>query len=159
MYLTLLIVIDNNTKSRLVAQCLSEDETIESYEWFLDCLLQTTNNNPPTCLFSDADPALINAVASKLPETHHFLCIFHIQENLRKNLSSKLGQSYKTFYKDFLHARNSLFEEDFHRRWTRLIENYPMTQEYLNRSLNNCYQTWARCYQIKYFTAGIQSTQ
>ncbi|PKY60795.1 hypothetical protein RhiirA4_431379 [Rhizophagus irregularis] len=47
MYLTFLVVIDNNTKSRLVAQCLSEDETIKSYEWFFDCFLQATNDNPP----------------------------------------------------------------------------------------------------------------
>ncbi|PKY30732.1 hypothetical protein RhiirB3_447968 [Rhizophagus irregularis] len=53
MYLTLLVVIDNNTKSRLVAQCLSKDET--------------TKNS-----------ALINAVSSKFPETHHYLYIFHI---------------------------------------------------------------------------------
>ncbi|PKK58010.1 hypothetical protein RhiirC2_797003 [Rhizophagus irregularis] len=61
MYLTFLVIIDNNTKSHLVAQCLSEDETIESYEWFLDCFLQATNDNPPVCLFSDADPALGHA--------------------------------------------------------------------------------------------------
>ncbi|CAB4484277.1 unnamed protein product [Rhizophagus irregularis] len=133
-------IVDNNTKSRLVAQCLSEDETIESYEWFLDCLLQTTNNNPPTCLFSDADPALINAVTSKFSESHHFLCIFHIQENLRKNLAGKLGKEYQSFYKEFLHTQNSLFVNDFHRRWTRLLEKYPQTQEYLNRTLNNCHQ-------------------
>lgn len=159
MYLTLLVVVDNNTKSRLVAQCLSEDETVDSYEWFLDCLLQTTNNTPPVCLFSDADPALLNAVASKFPETHHFLCIFHIQENLRKNLAGKLGKEYQSFYKEFLHTRNSTFVNDFHRRWTRLLEKYPQTQEYLNRTLNNCYQSWARCHQIKSFTAGVQSTQ
>ena len=155
MYLTLLIVVDNNTKSHLVTQCLSEDETIESYEWFFDCLLQTTNNNPPVCLFSDADPA----VASKFPETHHFLCIFHIQENLQKNLAGKLGKEYQSFYKEFLHTRNSSFADDFYRRWIRLLEKYPQAQEYLNRSLNNCHHAWARCYQIKSFTAGIQSTQ
>lgn len=32
MYLTLLVIIDNNTKSRLVAQCLSKDETTKSYK-------------------------------------------------------------------------------------------------------------------------------
>ncbi|CAB4473727.1 unnamed protein product [Rhizophagus irregularis] len=159
MYLTFLVVIDNNTKSRLVAQCLSEDETIESYEWFLDCFLQATNDNPPVCLFSDADPALTNAIALKLPRTHHFLCIFHIQENLRKNLAGKLGKEYQTFYKEFLHTRNSLFLDDFSHRWTRLLEKYPQTQEYLNRTLNNCCQAWAKCYQVKHFTAGIQSTQ
>jgi hypothetical protein len=159
MYLTMLIVVDNNTKSRLVAQCLSEDETVESYEWFLNCVLRATNQISPTCIFSDADPALMKAIASKMPNTHHFHCIFHIQENLRKNLASKLGQDYNSFYKDFLHARNSLFEDDFRRRWTRLIENYPLAQDYLNRTLNTCYRSWARCYQLKDFTAGIQSTQ
>ena len=29
MYLTLLVVVNNNTKSRFVAQCLSEDEIIK----------------------------------------------------------------------------------------------------------------------------------
>ncbi|PKK58009.1 hypothetical protein RhiirC2_671039, partial [Rhizophagus irregularis] len=94
-----------------------------------------------------------------LPRTHHFLCIFHIQENLRKNLAGKLGKEYQTFYKEFLHTRNSLFLDDFSRRWTRLLEKYPQTQEYLNRTLNNCCQAWAKCYQVKHFTAGIQSTQ
>jgi hypothetical protein len=155
----LLVVIDNNTKSRLIAQCLSEDETTESYEWFLDCIFKATNNNPPVCLFSDADPTLINAVSSKFPKTHHYFCIFHIQENLRKNLAGKLGKEYQSFYKEFLYTRNSSFVDDFHRCWIWLLEKYPQTQEYLNRTLNNCYQTWARCYQIKSFTAGIQSIQ
>jgi hypothetical protein len=88
MYLTLLVAVDNNIKSYLVAQYLSEDKTIESYEWFLDYLLQATNNILLICLFSNADLILINAVTSKLPKTHYFLCIFHIQENLRKNLVS-----------------------------------------------------------------------
>ncbi len=83
---------------------MSEDETVESYEWFLDCVLHATNYILPICLFSDSDPALMKAVMSKIPNIHHFLCIFHIQENLRKNLASKLGQDYKSFYKDFLHA-------------------------------------------------------
>ncbi|CAI2170949.1 7172_t:CDS:2 [Funneliformis geosporum] len=66
MYLTLLVVIDNNTKSCLVAQYLSEDETIKSYEWFLGCIFQVTNSILPVYLFSDADPTLINAIVSKM---------------------------------------------------------------------------------------------
>ncbi|UZO09723.1 uncharacterized protein OCT59_029938 [Rhizophagus irregularis] len=54
---------------------------------------------------------------------------------------------------------NSLFLDDFSHRWTRLLEKYPQTQEYFNRTLNNCCQAWAKCYQVKHFMAGIQSTQ
>src|SRR5688572_18090525 len=118
MYLTMLIIVNNNTKSCLVTQCLLEDEIVESYEWFLDCILYATNQISPICLFSDADPALIKAIASKISNTYHFHCIFHIQKNLQKNLTNKLGQDYKSFYKDFLHAQNSLFEDDFHHHWT-----------------------------------------
>jgi MULE transposase domain len=71
--LALLVVVDNNTKSRLLAQYLLEDETTESYEWYIDCIIQATNNIAPICLFSDADPALMNAISSKIPTTHHFL--------------------------------------------------------------------------------------
>lgn len=78
-------MINNNTKSRFVAQYLSEDEIIENYEWFLDCLLQATNNNPPICLFSDADPALINTIMSKLPRTHHFFVSFTYKKIYEKN--------------------------------------------------------------------------
>src|ERR1043166_7111694 len=72
MYLTMLIVVDNNTKNRLVAQCLSEDETVESYKWFLDCILHATDYISPICLFSDADLALMKVIASKIPNIHHF---------------------------------------------------------------------------------------
>jgi hypothetical protein len=163
MYLTLLITVDN-TKSHL-ACCSMFIKRWNNWKLqvVFDCLLQTTNNIPPICLFLDADPALINAVAwlaSKLPRTHYFLCIvFHIQENLWKNLASKLGQEYQPFYKEFLHTWNSLFSSEFYHRWTQLLEKYSQTQEYFNWTLNNYCQAWAKYYQIKYFTAGIQNTQ
>ncbi|CAG8707590.1 19638_t:CDS:2, partial [Gigaspora rosea] len=58
-----------------------------------------------------------------MPTAHHFLCLFHIQENLRKNLRCKLAQ------------------------------------DCLNHTLQHCFKAWAKYYQVKYFTAGIQSTQ
>src|SRR5260364_238608 len=112
-----------------------------------------------SCLFSNAKPALISAISLKLSKMHHFLCAFHIQENICKNLRSKLSGHYDKFYKEFLHTRNSTFEEDFHRRWLRLLDKYPQTNNYFNRTLQGCIRLWARCYQLKCFTAGAQSTQ
>ena len=37
MPLSLFLVVDNNTKSQLVAQVLVSDETVESYKWILEC--------------------------------------------------------------------------------------------------------------------------
>ncbi|CAI2193013.1 1974_t:CDS:2 [Funneliformis geosporum] len=41
------VVVDNNTKSCLIVQCLFEDETIENYKWFLGFILQATNSISP----------------------------------------------------------------------------------------------------------------
>ncbi|CAG8753034.1 1630_t:CDS:2 [Cetraspora pellucida] len=54
---------------------------------------------------------------------------------------------------------NSTFENDFYRRWSCLLEKYPQTQDYFNRTLQGCVKSWARFYQLKFFTAGVQSTQ
>ncbi|CAG8486451.1 1863_t:CDS:2, partial [Scutellospora calospora] len=159
MYLTLLVVVDNNIRTWLVAQSLSDDETTESYEWFFECLKNAIHNISPAVLFSDTKPALISAVALKLPEMHHFLCAFHIQENICKNLRSKLGRNFDEFYKEFLHMHNSTFEEDFFRKWSHLLNKYPQAQDYFNRALQGCIKLWTHCYQLKVFIAGIQSTQ
>ena len=72
MYLNLLVVIYNNTKIRLVCQGLSEDETSGSYQWFFQCLRDAIGNLAPQVLFSDSEPALINAVSIIIPENKAF---------------------------------------------------------------------------------------
>jgi hypothetical protein len=66
-----------------VAAAILEDETEAIYVWVLQ-ELKNSCNITPTVLYSDVDPALISAVKKIYPETHHFLCIFHIDLNLRK---------------------------------------------------------------------------
>ena len=100
--------------------------------------MSATCNILPITLFSDADPTLSSAIILKLPITQHFLCIFHIQENIRKNLRSKLGKQFDEFYKEFLYARNSSFGEEFHMRWSQLLSKYPQTQDYFKRTLQGC---------------------
>ncbi|CAG8774996.1 19182_t:CDS:2, partial [Gigaspora rosea] len=69
MYLTLLVVVDSNTKSWLVAQCLSENETVDSHEWFLECILKLTNGISPVqnLLDNEAKWAWHNKYLQSLP--------------------------------------------------------------------------------------------
>jgi hypothetical protein len=47
MYLSLMIVVDNHTRSRMVATAVVSDETKETYQWILECLLRATNGFAP----------------------------------------------------------------------------------------------------------------
>src|SRR5262245_13751093 len=67
--------------------------------------------------------------------TYPVHCIFHIGENLPKNTKSKLSNQYEDFVRDFYICRNSLCEDLFDKRWSKLIEKYPSVKDYLMRTL------------------------
>jgi hypothetical protein len=157
MPLSLFLVVDNNTKSRLVAQALVSDETVESYKWILECTKNATMTEP-LVFVTDADPAMDAAIAQIYETTYSVHCIYHISENLPKNVKSKLGDQYENFVQSFFSCRNSLSEELFYGRWSKLIEKYPSIKDYLMRALYPSRQAWARAFTSKIFTAGIQTT-
>jgi hypothetical protein len=109
MPLSLFLVVDNNTKSRLVAQALVSDESVESYKWILECTKKATMTEP-LVFVTDADPAMDAAITQIYETTHPIHCIFHISENLPKNVKSKLSDQYKSFVQSFFSCRNSLCE-------------------------------------------------
>jgi hypothetical protein len=97
MYLSLMIVVDNYTRFRMVAMAVVSDETKETYQWILECLLRATNGLAPRVLFTDADAAMVAAIHEILPSTKHNYCIWHIRKNLEKNLKGKLCDKYSDF--------------------------------------------------------------
>ncbi|CAG8667038.1 13330_t:CDS:1, partial [Ambispora gerdemannii] len=53
--LSLFFVVNNNTRSCLVAQALVSDETTEFYKWILECTKKATMIEPLVFIM-DADP-------------------------------------------------------------------------------------------------------
>src|ERR1044072_6999876 len=82
MALSLFVGIDNNFKTRVLAQALTKYETQADYNWILQCTLKATNNLSPVVLYTDGDPAMLAA--------RHLLCIYHITENVKKKAKSML---------------------------------------------------------------------
>src|SRR5947207_2576450 len=124
MPLSLFLIVDNNTRSRLVAQALISDETTESYKWILECTKKATMVEP-LVFVTDADPAADAAIGQEYEMTYPIHCIFHISENLPKNTKSKLSDLYENFLRDFYHCHNSLCEELCYERCFNLTEKYP----------------------------------
>ncbi|CAG8721349.1 2984_t:CDS:2, partial [Cetraspora pellucida] len=52
-------------------------------------------------LVTDRDLALISAVRTELPHVKHQFCVWHIEQNIIKNLNSKLKDKFIAFNKDF----------------------------------------------------------
>ena len=152
MYLSLTIIIDNHGRSQIAATAVVSDETKETYQWILECLLRATNELAPKVLFTDADASMVAAIHETLPETKHNYCIWHIHKNLEKNLKGKLGKTYVSFIEAWNKCRNSFSENEFQKQWNNLLTNYL---EVLGTNITG----WALCYTHKSFNAETQSTQ
>ena len=98
MALGLFVIVDNNNRSRLVGQMLMSDETLESFEWVFSSLIKGTNTFL-SVIITDNDLVIDTAIANLMPDTYHIHCIYHIGQNLLKNLKSKLGSEYNDFIK------------------------------------------------------------
>ena len=158
MYLSLTIVVDNHARSRMAATAVISDETKESYQWILECLLSATNL-APNVIFTDADPAMVAAIHESLPTTKHNYCIWHIRKNLDKNLKGKLHGEYSNFVTAWNKCRNSFSENEFKKKFDELLIKFPAASKYLKRSLGTDVTSWALCYTHRSFNAGIQTTQ
>jgi hypothetical protein len=71
----------------------------------------------PRVFITDSDPAVGGAVVTQFPDTFHIHCIWHIGQNLPKQLKGKLGSNFDDLMKDFYRARNSLTEKQFNERY------------------------------------------
>lgn len=160
MALSLFLCIDNHGSSRLVGCALTDDESADAHRWILHQTKQATGNCVPAVIMTDADPALDLAIAEEYEESYAMHCIFHIAQNLPRNLETRLGEQYREFVKDFYITRNALVPEIFECKWIQLIEKYnqPEVVRYLQRTLYSSKRAWARAYTATVFTAGIQTT-
>ena len=100
--------IDNNFKTRILAQALTKYETQADYNWILRCILEVINDLLPIVLYTDRDSAMLTIIQVVYLQTRHLLCIYHIMENIKKKVKSILhGEMVKNFIKDFYHMHNS----------------------------------------------------
>ena len=127
--------------------------------WILQCLVKATNNVVPKSIWTDSEPGLINAISQVFPTTPHFYCLYHIWQNVIKNLKAKLGSKFHLFSKAFYLCRNTLSTELFEQHWNSMIREFPECERYMTRALYANQISWAKAYTPFQFNGGIQSTQ
>jgi hypothetical protein len=136
MALSLFVCIDNNFKTKIVAQALIKYETQAAYEWIFQCTLEAISGVQPKVIFTDSDPAVIAAIQVVYPQAYHLLCIYYIIENVKRKAKSKLrGNLVAKFVDDFYHMRNSYSQEEFELRYQEMLTKYEFCRPYLEKKL------------------------
>ena len=146
MALCFFVGVDNRNHTQVFAQGLLSDETSASYMWILEQLLEANDGISPSVIISDADTGLDAALKTFLPFVKHIHYIFHIRQNLDRQIQRSLGENYNAFLSQFYSARNSLNEAAFDIKWKQLNETFPCAKNYLMGTLDKIKESWGRAF-------------
>ena len=95
-----------------------------------------------------------------LPGVPRILCLYHIGENIKRHLLSKLGDVYPAFMQAWHKLVHSMrCEDDFERGWYELLDTYEPARDYLSRHVYPQRHHWCRLWTRTYTTFGALTTQ
>ncbi|CAG8458903.1 16845_t:CDS:2 [Cetraspora pellucida] len=87
-------------------------------QWFVKSLIDDTSSRlieaceiPSLTFVTDVDPAIIATISIVFPKTRHMQCLYHLYQNLSKNLRLCLVTLYQDFLKDFKNIQHSYCED------------------------------------------------
>ena len=89
--LAVVVLMDNNGMVRFFIAALMKSEKHEAFDWLFRFMIEE-GNWIPCVVFSDGDLAIIIAL-SHLSGVKHFLCLWHLLQNLNKNCYLGRGAS------------------------------------------------------------------
>ena len=82
----LLVGLNNHKKTIIFGAALLYDETVESFIWLFNTFLAAMSGKKPQTILTDEDAAMAKAIKIVLPESHHRICVWHINQNACKHL-------------------------------------------------------------------------
>jgi len=175
MKLLSFVTVDGTGATKVLATCLLPGETIEDFEWGLQCFYDCFRV-PPAVLISDSAPAIKAAVAHVFPEprTYHHLCIWHLSKNMLTALrpacggDNRLWGRVRTLWWRIAKETDARTRNDFDREWvelSELIKGSAATESAKTAALDWLAaraadsQRWAYRYTWARLTLGAHSTQ
>lgn len=87
--------IDNHKRCVTFCSCLVANEDTASFEWVFRTFIKAMSNKEPTCIITDQDAAIRNAVLSVFEIAEHRFCMWHIT----KKMNEKVGKNNHLFFK------------------------------------------------------------
>ncbi|XP_070018257.1 uncharacterized protein [Nicotiana sylvestris] len=101
--LMILVSKDANNQIFPLAFGIAESENNNSYEWYFSQLRNAIGSRENLIFLSDRHQAIAYGIAKVYPENHHGICIYHLEQNLkRRKVKSgviKLFQSVARVYR------------------------------------------------------------
>uniref|UniRef100_A0A1J3IH65 Protein FAR1-RELATED SEQUENCE n=1 Tax=Noccaea caerulescens TaxID=107243 RepID=A0A1J3IH65_NOCCA len=155
--IVLFVGVNHHVQPVLLGCGLIADETVYTYVWLMQSWLLAIGGSTPKVMLTDQNNALKAAVAAVLPETRHCYCLWHVLERLPRNLDY-WSMWQDTFLKKFFKCiYRSWSEEEFDKRWLKLIDKFHLRDVQWMRTLYEERKLWAPAFMRGVTFAGLST--
>lgn len=156
--LVLFIGVNHLIQPTLLGCALIADETVYTFVWLLQTWLIAMDERAPRVILTDQNNAIKTAVAAVFPGTRHCYCLWHVLEKIPRQLEflcmwidSFMLKFNKCIYKSWT-------EEQFEKRWWKLIERFNLREVEWLQLLYEDRTHWVPTFMKDLSFAGLSTT-
>ncbi|XP_073049423.1 protein FAR1-RELATED SEQUENCE 5-like [Primulina eburnea] len=148
---------DYRSANVMFGLAFTSDETESSFEWLFTTFLDSMNGKQPQTIFSDQCQAMMNAIETIFPHSHHRLCQWHIDQNAPSHFGSLNGDpTFKQLlYKCMTYCES---EDEFEATWKYMIVTYNLEDHRWLSGMYKLREKWATAFSNGRFSAGLLAT-
>lgn len=156
--LVLFIGVNHHIQPTLLGCSLIADETVYTFVWLMQTWLVAMGEQAPRVILTDQNNAIKAAIAAIFPSTRHCFCLWQVMEKIPRQLEF-LGMWHDTFMEKFNKCVfKSWSEEQFEKRWWKLIDRFNLRQVEWIQSLYEDRLHWVPTFMKDMSFAGLSRT-
>ncbi|XP_070040037.1 protein FAR1-RELATED SEQUENCE 4-like [Nicotiana tomentosiformis] len=104
---------DANNQIFSLAFGIAESENNNSYEWYFSELRNAIGNRDNLIFLSDRHQSIAHGIAKVYPESHHGICIYHLEHNLkRRKVKSEVIKLFQSASRVYMRKEFDLYMLD-----------------------------------------------
>ncbi|XP_018446586.2 protein FAR1-RELATED SEQUENCE 4 isoform X1 [Raphanus sativus] len=155
--LVVFVGVNHHVQPVLLGCGLMGDETVYSYVWLMQSWLMAMGGLMPKVMLTDQDGAVKAAVSAVLSETRHCYCLWYVLDRLPRNLDYWSMWQEAFLKKFFKCVCGSWSEEEFDRRWMKLMDKFHLRDVEWMRCLYDERSFWAPAFMRGVTFAGLST--
>lgn len=156
--LVLFVGVNHHIQPTLLGCALIADETVYTFVWLMQTWCLSMGSRAPQVMLTDQHNAIKAAIAAVFPDTQHRYCLWHVLEKIPRQLDY-LSPWHDTFMAKFNKCvYKSWTEEQFEKRWWKLVEGYNLREDEWIQSLYEDRKFWVPTFVKEISYAGLSTT-
>ncbi|KAH0654468.1 hypothetical protein KY289_032146 [Solanum tuberosum] len=151
--------VNHHFQFLLLGCALVGDESSTTFSWLMRTWLRAVGGQSPRVVITDDDISLKEAVEEVFPKAQHCFCLWNVMGKISQNLGNKITKP-----EDFVNKLKKcmwfpLKEEEFEKRWWKMVDSFKLRDDDLIRSLFENRTKWVPVYMRNTFLAGLSTVE